>query len=65
MNASKAGKKHEIEGYRTSHLNLSKEQQAPAIQSPAVFLKRLQNFSYRPQLRSDDFGSKELFAHDS
>jgi hypothetical protein len=36
-----------------------------AIQSPAAFLKRLQNSSYRPQLRSDDFASKELFAHGS
>jgi hypothetical protein len=36
-----------------------------AVQSPAAFLKRLQNSSYRPQLRSDDFASKELFAHGS
>jgi Family of unknown function (DUF6977) len=33
-----------------------------AIKSPASFLKVLQNSSYRPQLRSDDFASRELFA---
>jgi len=32
-----------------------------AIQSSANFLKTLQNSSYRPQLRSDDFTSKHLF----
>ena len=36
-----------------------------AIQSQTAFLKRLQTSSYRPQLRSDDFASKELFAHGS
>jgi len=36
-----------------------------AIQSPAAFLKRLKDSSYRPQLRTDDFASKELFAHGS
>jgi len=32
-----------------------------AMKSPSDFLKRLENSAYRPQLRSDDFSSKELF----
>jgi hypothetical protein len=34
-----------------------------ALESPAAFLKRLQESTYRPQLRSDDFSQKDLFAH--
>jgi hypothetical protein len=34
-----------------------------ALESPVAFLKRLQESTYRPQLRSDDFSSKDLFAH--
>ncbi len=44
---------------------MKREELDDAIQSPAAFLKRLQESSYRPQLRSDDFASKNLFAHGS
>jgi hypothetical protein len=41
---------------------MKREELDDAIRSPASFLKRLQTSSYRPQLRPDDFASKELFA---
>ena len=34
-----------------------------ALESPVAFLKRLRESAYRPQLRSDDFSPKDLFAH--
>jgi hypothetical protein len=43
-------------------LSLMKRRELDAVmQSPAAFLKRLRESSYRPQLRGDDFESKELF----
>jgi hypothetical protein len=41
---------------------MKREELDDAIRTPASFLQRLQTSSYRPQLRPDDFASKELFA---
>ena len=39
---------------------MKRKELGDALESPEAFLKRLQESTYRPQLRSDDFSPKDF-----